>query len=205
MPLPQTPFYFIRHGQSESNRARIMAGAGIDSPLTDLGRQQADEAGRLLAQIENLPKIICHSPMQRAAETAAIINQHLNLPMLAIGDLREHYVGDWEGKPWEEVTRLWETCNDPPNGEAFADFTLLVKGAMRNALTEPAPVLVVAHGGVWQAIKTIYDAEAGYFELDNAVPHYFHPIPEKPLFPWMVQKLTLCQVSGSVLKESVGI
>ncbi len=180
-----------------------MAGAGIDSPLTDLGRKQAEDAGKILAQSAHLPKMICHSPMRRAAETAEIINQSLQLPMIAIGDLREHYVGDWEGKSWEEVAKQWEKTLDPPNGEVFADFTIRVRGAMQAALVYPAPVLVVAHGGVWQAIKNIYGGDIGFFELDNGVPHHFHPMPEQPLYPWRVQKLTLCEVSGGVKGISV--
>jgi len=204
MPLHQTPFYYIRHGQSESNRDRIMAGAGIDSPLTDLGRQQAMAAGLIMAKLSHVPTAICYSPMKRAAETAHIINESLGVPMTAIPDLREHFVGDWEGRPWAEVTKFWdEGIMDPPNGEPWGDFQIRVKHAMNECLATAGPVLVVAHGGVWQAIKMLYAADNGQFELDNAVPHHFHPIPDRALYPWRVQKLTLCAVSGDLLRQDI--
>ncbi|TAH33800.1 MAG: histidine phosphatase family protein [Alphaproteobacteria bacterium] len=199
MPLPLNSFYYIRHGQSESNAARIMAGCGIDTPLTEMGRQQARDAAQVLARLDIKPQYICYSPLLRAAETAEIINDVLDLPMMAIADLREHFVGDWEGMPWEVVAKLWEDGGDPPNGETFDDFYLRVKSAMQSALVQPAP-LVVAHGGVWQAIKSLY-APANYFELDNAVPHHFEPVPEHAMYPWRIHKLSLCAVSGDLLRE----
>ncbi len=200
MPLPNHPFYYIRHGQSQSNAARIMAGGGIDAPLTNLGREQAHNAAKILAKLSLAPQAVCYSPMLRAKETAEIINRELKLPMLPIDDLREHFVGEWEGKPWDEVTALWELGDDPPGGEKFSDFCVRVKRAMLRAMAELPPVLVVAHGGVWQAIKSLY-GPASFFELDNAIPHHFEPVPEKPLYPWRVSKLTLCKVSGGAIGE----
>ncbi len=199
MPLPLNPFYYIRHGQSESNAARVMAGCGIDSPLTDTGRQQARDAAKTIAKLPVRPQYVCYSPMRRAAETAEIINDVLDLPMMAIADLREHFVGDWEGMDWDTVARLWENGGDPPNGETFDDFYVRVKLAMRDALRQPLP-LVVAHGGVWQAIKSLY-APASYFELDNAIPHHFEPVPERAAYPWRIHKLSLCAVNGDLLRE----
>ena len=36
-----TTFYIIRHGQSEANAKGILQGSQIDTPLTELGRSQA--------------------------------------------------------------------------------------------------------------------------------------------------------------------
>lgn len=40
--------YFMRHGQSEANAAKLVAGGGLDSPLTRLGMVQAAKVGRQL-------------------------------------------------------------------------------------------------------------------------------------------------------------
>ena len=40
--------YFMRHGQSEANAAKVVAGGGMDSPLTRLGMEQAAKVGRQL-------------------------------------------------------------------------------------------------------------------------------------------------------------
>ena len=36
-------FYFVRHGESEANKAGVWAGGGTNSPLTDLGKKQAED------------------------------------------------------------------------------------------------------------------------------------------------------------------
>jgi broad specificity phosphatase PhoE len=70
-------FLFMRHAESEGNRARLMQGRQ-ESRLTDLGREQAREAGRWLAgrRVER----VFTSPQQRAAETAAIAAAEAGLP-----------------------------------------------------------------------------------------------------------------------------
>ena len=94
MPVPAKRFYMIRHGQTEANAAQRMAG-WLDSPLTDLGRQQADHARKKVEALEDKPQIIVHSQLSRARETAAIINANLNLPMIEDEDYAEMHAGDW--------------------------------------------------------------------------------------------------------------
>ena len=50
----------IRHGQTEANEKRIMAG-NTETALTKLGRQQADKARRIIEQLEIKPVAIFHS------------------------------------------------------------------------------------------------------------------------------------------------
>jgi len=46
-----TTFYFVRHGESEGNAARIFTGQ-TDSPLTARGRQQAATVAEELANVK---------------------------------------------------------------------------------------------------------------------------------------------------------
>ena len=66
----------IRHGQSQANLDGIIQ--GDDDPLTDLGRRQADLAGRHLATTREIDYLYA-SPLARARETAVIIGRHLGL------------------------------------------------------------------------------------------------------------------------------
>ncbi len=205
MPLPLTPFYFIRHGQSESNAARIMAGGGTDLPLTTLGRDQAARAGQVLARYSQQPLAIVSSPMRRALETAQIINRELALPLLQVEDLREHMVGEWEGKPWQEVQAFWDRgIMDAPGGESWAEFQARVKRGMFHALGQVGPVLVVAHGGVWSAMKALYGLNVS-IQLDNAIPHYYEPKQGSQPLPWQLSRLTLCQITGDAKAELVDL
>src|SRR5687767_16021134 len=75
--------WLVRHGQSQGNVARDAAHeAGlheiaidtrdVDVPLSDLGFQQADAAGRWFANLaeDERPEIILASPYLRARQTA---------------------------------------------------------------------------------------------------------------------------------------
>lgn len=67
-------YYFVRHGQTEANKAHIKQGA--EGSLSEGGKAQAEEVGIALAQVAGL-SLIVSSPYTRARETAAIISKHL--------------------------------------------------------------------------------------------------------------------------------
>lgn len=84
----------IRHGQSEFNvsfgRDRIDPGI-TDAPLTALGRQQAQDVARSIVRQrprEPVTRLIC-SPYTRALQTAAIIGEILDLPIMVDPLIRE--------------------------------------------------------------------------------------------------------------------
>ncbi|MBL8638149.1 MAG: histidine phosphatase family protein [Alphaproteobacteria bacterium] len=49
--IPARPFYMLRHGQSEANMADVIAGRGVDSPLTAQGRNEAETVRSTLSQL----------------------------------------------------------------------------------------------------------------------------------------------------------
>jgi broad specificity phosphatase PhoE len=69
-------FRFMRHAESEGNRDQRIQGRQ-PSCLTELGRQQAREAGRWLAG-RGIRRVFA-SPLDRAAETAAIASAEAGL------------------------------------------------------------------------------------------------------------------------------
>ena len=117
-------FYFIRHAQSEANKAGIMCGGGVDTPLSDHGHAQAHQAYNILRQIDFpvKPDRLIHTGMKRTRATADILNQSLNLPLYQEERLKEHCVGQWEGKPWHEIEHDFVHFVDPPKGENTAYF-----------------------------------------------------------------------------------
>lgn len=72
------PFYFVRHGESEDNLNNIATGWS-QTPLTDTGRAQARRTGRYLSAT-TFDRFIS-SDLQRATQTAAIINARLQTPL----------------------------------------------------------------------------------------------------------------------------
>jgi broad specificity phosphatase PhoE len=158
MTLPHFEyFYFIRHGRTEANEKQLMAGGKNDLLLTELGHQQAQKAALILKN--KCPEIqtICVSTMTRAKQTAKHINEHLKKPMMEIPELIEWCFGDWEGCHWNDIGPKFLSNEEAPNGETRETFKARIFQGLSKALKEPAPVLIVAHGGVWYKIQKIFN------------------------------------------------
>lgn len=183
--IPLKPFYMIRHGETEANAAKIMAGS-LDTPLTEKGRLQARDVQRVIENLAVKPRNIVHSHLSRARDTAAIINEVLKAPLHEDPDLAELHAGDWEGVPYAQCNRIFSTWEDPPNGETFAAFTARVRRAKTRALeNHDGPVLIVCHGGVMRGLGRMYGLDVpGMFK--NCHLYEFQPAPEKARFPWRV-------------------
>lgn len=92
--------YITRHGQSQHNAHKIVAGQQ-ESPLTLLGREQAKKAGLEAAKL-GVDFIVC-SPMGRARATAGIIAETIDYPaeqIVIMPELRERGLGALEGKSY---------------------------------------------------------------------------------------------------------
>lgn len=98
--------FLIRHGQTEFNVHRRLQGR-MDSPLTELGRQQARRMGEVLKAHMDDPGrwLVVSSPLGRTLATAKIVCETLGLGCAIETDQRlaEIDVGDWEGLCREEI------------------------------------------------------------------------------------------------------
>lgn len=175
-PLLAGPFYFVRHGQSEANVLDIIAGS-IEPDLTPRGREQADRAGRLL-KLSGAAAIIA-SPQQRAADTAAAIAAHLDLPVVFEPDLVERRWGVWESRP---VASRPHYFIDPLEGESWPVFLARTRGVLER-LAPPAPAILVAHSGTQRAIRAILGHDPGGEGVANGLPIRFSP-PAEAGMPW---------------------
>jgi len=81
---------FVRHGESESNVAKIQANEIDKYPLTARGRLQVEQLTQELALTR--PNALYSSPVLRAAQTAEIISRRLNVQVQANVALTER---DW--------------------------------------------------------------------------------------------------------------
>lgn len=183
--IPAKPFYMIRHGETEANAARIMAGS-MDTPLTEKGRLQAQDVQRVIKNLEIKPKTIVHSHLSRARDTAKIINEALNAPMHENPDLAEWHAGIWEGAPYEECNRIFSTWENPPEGETHVEFCDRIRRGKTHALeTHEGPVLIVCHGGVFRGLGKLYGLDVpGVFK--NCHLYEFQPTTDNAHFPWQV-------------------
>jgi broad specificity phosphatase PhoE len=88
-----------RHGVTELNRQGLINGR-IDEPLIEEGREQAR---RLRDALDSNIKRIRSSPLKRARETADIISQRFQLPVLLADALMEVDWGELTGLSYGEM------------------------------------------------------------------------------------------------------
>jgi 2,3-bisphosphoglycerate-dependent phosphoglycerate mutase len=90
----------LRHGQSEWNALNLFTG-WEDVDLTELGRQEAEEAGRLLAEAGVDVRVLHTSLLTRAIRTANLALDAMGrlwVPAKRDWRLNERHYGDLQGK-----------------------------------------------------------------------------------------------------------
>jgi broad specificity phosphatase PhoE len=159
--------YFIRHGETDWNVEGRLQGQR-DIPLNDLGRIQAEEAGRRLQTIaphcEDLAYVA--SPMLRTRQTMEILREAIGLhPQTYKLDERlvELTFGSWEGMTWKEVRKAepqlaalrerdkWGYA-PPGGGESYAMLVDRVRPVLDDLTRD---TVIVAHGGVARAFLAV--------------------------------------------------
>lgn len=159
-PTPDaTLLYFVRHGETDYNRDRIVQGRRINSSLNATGRAQAAALAARLAgeRIE----VIYSSTLNRALETAQIVaaEQPRALPLVALADLEEMSWGRYDGEkasPYldafiDTMHAAWNAGNYAyriPDGETILEVQSRSLRAMRHILAQHGgkTVLIVTHG-----------------------------------------------------------
>ncbi|MCO8171441.1 histidine phosphatase family protein [Pseudomonas sp. 21LCFQ02] len=170
--------YVVRHGQTWANREGRYLGA-LDAELTEDGRQQAEALRNALpAQID----VLVSSPLLRARQTAEILNQSLNLPLVVDKHFRERNVGVFEGLTQAEartrypqlwarnITRQWQQA--PDGGETIAEVVERVRLGLNGLVERHAgsTVVLVAHGFVGKTVRALVRGDFSDFfdwQLEN--------------------------------------
>jgi probable phosphoglycerate mutase len=162
------PFYFLRHGVTDHNQARLVMGQR-DIPLNRRGRDQARRAARLVAEL-GIAAIVS-SPLSRAAETARIVAFQVGVDVTVLDGLKERCWGVLEGhghweKPW---------LHTPEGGESLEEFAGRVLSGLGHLSDCPAPVLVVAHSGICRVLRRHLDIDDGEGPVPHGIPLRFEP------------------------------
>ena len=92
--------YIVRHGQTETNRQNRVNGFATNLNLNEVGKQQAKDLRDNL-DINMFDEVIS-SPLNRASQTAEILNQDVH--NIQIDDrLAEINYGSWDGQTVEDT------------------------------------------------------------------------------------------------------
>ena len=97
--MPVTKLYLIRHGQSDGNAEGRFGGHG-PTPLSELGRKQAEATAKLLKK-EGV-NAIYSSDLHRALQTAEPLSELTGIPVIQTSAFRERNVGVLEGLTFDE-------------------------------------------------------------------------------------------------------
>ncbi|WP_114192655.1 2,3-diphosphoglycerate-dependent phosphoglycerate mutase GpmB [Edaphovirga cremea] len=147
--------YLVRHGETEWNAARRIQGQS-DSPLTDLGEQQAKQVAERMRK-QGITHVIT-SDLGRTQSTAKIIADACGCPVILEPRLRELHMGVLEERlidgltAEEEGWRKQMVDGTPdgriPQGESMLELGKRMRAALESCLELPAgsKPLIVSHG-----------------------------------------------------------
>lgn len=143
--------YITRHGQTDWNVQKKVMGKW-DEPLNNTGINQAYETKNYLYN-KDIDLIIC-SPLLRAKQTAEIINEDRNLPIIYDDRIAERDFGEFEGMQTSnfDFNSYWnyyknEQYRQAENIQVFFDRIYNFLNDIVKKYSDKN-VLIVAHGGV---------------------------------------------------------
>jgi len=148
--------YLIRHGETASNRARV-----VQVPETPLSQRGLAQARLLAERVAGLGIArIVSSDMARARMTAEAVEAATGAPLSLDPDLQERNFGDHRGTPYSELMEqgieLFAPDYEPPNGESWEVFHQRVDRAWANACRRAdeleGHLALVSHGLVCHSI-----------------------------------------------------
>ena len=156
--------YFIRHGQTELNRLRIVQGGGVDSSLNDTGRVQAQAFFEKYQHLDF--EAVLTSKLKRTHETVAPFIER-GLPWEQFAEINEMGWGVHEGKEgtpemreeYVNLTAAWRSGDYSARiaegesakelGDRVSDFIEMLKQRPEKLL------LVCAHGRLMRCLMCL--------------------------------------------------
>ncbi len=173
--------YFLRHGQTTWNADGNRYAGATDVPLTETGIEQARRGAAMIRDLP-LDAVFCSS-LSRAVETAKLVLDGRDIPIVQDPRLNEMNYGSWEEKTHAEIVsepgNHWhEWAADPDarraggTGELASEVVARVTSFLYDVLQPGRTVLAVAHHTTGRLLiaHTLEMPLANYrrLQLDNA-------------------------------------
>ncbi len=178
-----------RHGETEENKAGILQGH-LPGKLSALGISQAKKVALRLK--DEKIDFIYSSDLARASDTTKeIAKYHPGVPIELVKDLRENYLGEWQGKTKKE---LGLTANrrvreiSPKDGETSEELFNRARNFLHRVLAKHRKdtVLFVGHrqinksmmtritGKGMSSIGSLHNTSITIFEIAEDKTHKIH-------------------------------
>ena len=149
----------MRHGQSEDNITRTIAGHR-PTPLSSLGEEQAQILGKMFLELNFQFEAVYSSDLRRAVQTTEIICDELGISDIIYDRrLREGEAGNFTGKRFDELTDeeqstfhnlIVDLDSKAHNGESTNEQFERTREAFLEIVNnhpEDSTILLVGHGG----------------------------------------------------------
>jgi probable phosphoglycerate mutase len=197
-PPGSTELFLIRHGASadsvEGETFELVEGQG-DPPLSEVGRRQAEQLALRLAR-EPFDGLYV-SNLCRTAQTAAPLAERIGMAPVVDADLREVFLGEWEGgllrkraadrDPLFQQVMKEQRWDLVPGAESRAEFGGRLRAAVERivAAHPGGRVLVFSHGAaIGELLAQASGAEPfAFLNVDNASISKLVAAPER----WVVR------------------
>jgi probable phosphoglycerate mutase len=176
-PAGATEILLVRHGESaplvDGEPFDLVGGHG-DPALAPAGVEQAVLAAQRLIDTGERIAAVYVTTLRRTVQTAAPLLERLGLTPIVEADLREVFLGDWEGGEFRKrvadgdpiaqlmyVEQRWDVI---PGGEPAHQFRNRVqRGIERVAAAHPDELVVaVVHGGVIGEVMNVATGSTGF-------------------------------------------
>jgi probable phosphoglycerate mutase len=194
-----TDLLIVRHGESAParlDRPAPTVDGHSDPELAPEGREQADRLADRLAH-ESIDAIYV-TTLRRTSQTAAPLAARLGIEPRLAPDLREIYLGEWEGVAFRKyvaerhptaiqmfLEQRWDVIPGAETNDAFATRVRRGLEAIIDA-NVGRRVVVVVHGGVIGQIMSLATGAPtfAFIGADNASISQVVAMPQ----PWMVRR-----------------
>lgn len=150
--------YIMRHGETDWNLKYKLQGS-TDIPLNETGRVMAKNAAK---EYRDIHFDVCYvSPLSRARETAKLVLEGRNIPIIVDNRLREMSFGEYEGIehsfqipdcPINVLFKQPENYKAACNAESLEELYLrtgeFIKEVIEPELKRGLDILIVGHGAM---------------------------------------------------------
>jgi broad specificity phosphatase PhoE len=175
--VPVQTLFLARHGEAASNVDDVVSSVPPGAGLSRLGREQARELGRQLA--DEPIELGVSSELRRAVETLELALDGRGVPKLTLPSFNEIRFGRYEGGPLAAY-REWAWTNEPDvecpgGGESRASAAARIAQALDWLLGRPEGMIVLV--GHALPVRYVLDAVDGRFPaakigvIGHAEPH----------------------------------
>lgn len=155
--MEATRIYLMRHGEVEGHESKRYNGQA-DICLTPRGEAQYE---LLKAKLERKQlAAVYSSDLQRCRFGADLLSRDRGLEPVALSELRELHIGQWEGMTWDEIRsrypEQWQArLNDlvhyrVPGGESLQELADRLLPTLQEIINrhQGKEIAIIAHGGV---------------------------------------------------------